>query len=64
METINLGTEEEKKWVKVRNTLGASIKERLIKFLQKYVDVFSWSYQDMRGLDTNISCHFSKIAHQ
>lgn len=44
METNNLGTEEEKKEVKVGTTLGASIKERLIKLLQEYVDVFAWSY--------------------
>ena len=57
VDTINLGTEEEKKEVKVGTTLGASIKERLIKLLQEYVDVFAWSYQDMPGLDTDIVVH-------
>jgi hypothetical protein len=54
VETINLGTEEKKKEVKVRTTLEASVKERLVKLLQEYVDVFAWSYQDMPGLDTDI----------
>lgn len=44
METINLGKKEEKKKFKAKTTLGASIKERLIKLLQEYVDVFSWLY--------------------
>src|SRR4030066_2056291 len=29
-------------------------KQKLIKLLIEYVDVFAWSYQDMPGLDTNI----------
>lgn len=42
VETINLGTEEGKKQVKVGTTLVASIKQRLIKLLQEYMDVFAW----------------------
>lgn len=57
VETINLGTEEAKKEVKIGATLGADIKERLIKLLQEYVDVFAWSYQDMPSLDTDIVVH-------
>ena len=44
VEAINLGTEEEKKKVKVRTTLEVSVRERLVKLLQEYVDVFAWSY--------------------
>lgn len=57
VETINLGTEEEKKEVKIGTTLEANVKERLVKLLQEYVDVFAWSYQDMPGLDTDIVEH-------
>jgi hypothetical protein len=57
VEIINLGTEEDKKEVKVGTTLEESIKERLIKLLHEYVDVFAWSYQDMPGLDTDIVVH-------
>ncbi|XP_050916156.1 uncharacterized protein LOC127131270, partial [Lathyrus oleraceus] len=49
--------QEDKKEVKVGTTLEASIKERLIKLLHEYVDVFAWSYQDMPGLDTDIVVH-------
>ena len=57
VETINLGTDKEKKEVKIGTNLGADIRERLVKLLQEYVDVFAWSYQDMPSLDTNIVVH-------
>ena len=41
VEIINLGIEEEKKEVKIGTTLGASIKERLVKLLQEFADVFA-----------------------
>ena len=54
---INLGTEEERKEVKIRTTLSPTIRERLIDLLREYSDVFAWSYQDMPGLDTDIIIH-------
>lgn len=57
MDVINLGTEGNKKEVNVGAALEYKIKERLIKLLHKYTEVFAWSYQDMLGLDTNIIVH-------
>jgi hypothetical protein len=57
VDVINLGTEEDKKEVKVGAALPPEVKESLVKLLQEYVDVFAWSYQDMPGLDTNIVEH-------
>ena len=57
MEAINLGTEEERREVKIRTTLSSTISEKLIDLLRKYNDVFAWSYQDMPGLDTDIVVH-------
>lgn len=54
---INLGTKENTKEVKVGATLKDKIKERLVKRLHEYADVFAWSYQDMPGLDTDIFIH-------
>ena len=56
-EAINLGTEEEKREVKIRTTLSPTIKEKLIDLLREYSDVFAWSYQDMLGLDIDIMVH-------
>ncbi|MCI34993.1 hypothetical protein A2U01_0056214, partial [Trifolium medium] len=57
LEVINLGSEEDKKEVKIGALLDGNIKSRLIELLKEYVDVFAWSYQDMPGLDTNIVEH-------
>ena len=57
VDTINLGTEEDKKEVKVGANLEPRVKECLIQLLHDYVEVFSWSYEDMPGLDTKIVVH-------
>ena len=57
VDTINLGTEEDKKEVKVGANLEPSVKERLIHLLHDYVEIFAWSYEDMPGLDTDIVVH-------
>ena len=56
-EAVNLGTEEEKKEVKIGTTLSSVTRIELIDLLQDYNDVFAWSYQDMPGLDTDIVVH-------
>ena len=57
LEVINLGSEEDKKEVKIGALLHPEVKSRLIDLLKEYVDVFAWSYQDMPGLDTDIVEH-------
>ena len=54
---INLGTEEERKEVKIGTTLSTATRKELKYLLQEYNDVFAWSYQDMLGLDINIVVH-------
>ena len=57
IEAVNLGTEEEKKEVKIGTTLSSATRKELIDLLQDYNNVFAWSYQDMPGLDTDIVVH-------
>ena len=57
MEAINIGTEEERREVKIGTTLSSITRKELIDLLQEYSDVFAWSYQDMPGLDTYIVVH-------
>ncbi|XP_057948187.1 uncharacterized protein LOC131143834 [Malania oleifera] len=54
---INLGTEEEPKQVKIGALLKGEEKDKMIELLREYRDVFSWSYQDMPGLDTDLVTH-------
>ena len=42
-EAVNLGTEEEKKEVKIETTLSPATRKELIDPLQDYNDVFAWS---------------------
>ena len=56
-EAVNLRTEKEKKEVKIGTTLLPATRKELIDLLQDYSDVFTWSYQDMIGLDTDIVVH-------
>ena len=57
LETVNLGTEEDRKEVQVGANLEPSVKELLIQLLNEYVEIFAWSYEDMPGLDTDIVVH-------
>ncbi|GAU23956.1 hypothetical protein TSUD_183550 [Trifolium subterraneum] len=57
IELINLGSEEEKKEIKIGALLEAYVKERVIVLLRECVDIFAWSYQDMPGLDPVIVEH-------
>lgn len=54
VDVINLGTEEDKKEVNICASLNKGIKKRLFELLHEYANVFTWSYQDMPGLNTSI----------
>ena len=57
MDTVNLGTEEDKKEVKVGANLEPNVKKRLTQLLHDYVEVFAWSYEDMPELYADIVVH-------
>ena len=54
---MNLGSKEDPEEVKIGALLHPDVKSRLIDMLKEYVDIFSWSYQDMSGLNTYIVEH-------
>ena len=55
--TVNLGTKEERKEVKIGTSMSPATRKELIDLLQDYSNVFAWSYQDMPGLDIDIVVH-------
>ena len=57
LDTINLGTEEDKKEIEVGANLETSVKERLIQLLHNYLEIFARPYEDMPRLDTDIVVH-------
>ena len=42
VDTVNMGTKEDIKEVKVGSNLERSVKERLIQLLRDYVEIFDW----------------------
>src|ERR1043165_6884696 len=57
IEVVNLGTDKDRKEIKIGAGLENSVKERLIQMLRDYIEVFAWSYEDMPGLDIDIVVH-------
>jgi hypothetical protein len=49
----NLGTEKNPKYVK----LSEEQREKYTKLLKEFVDVFAWTYEDLRTYDTSIIEH-------
>lgn len=58
LETINLGSEEVRREVKIGASLFEHVHYELVKILHEYVGIFSWCYQDIPRLDTNIVEHY------
>ena len=54
---VNLGSETDRKKVKIGVNLKDGVKNKLIQMLHEYVEIFAWSYKDMPRLDTAIVVH-------
>ena len=52
-----MGTETDKKEIRIDANLESSVKIRLVQMLRDYMEVFAWSYEDIPGLDTDIVVH-------
>ena len=50
----NIGTKEHRRVVKVSKVLTIEQRNRHIKLLKEYVDVFARSYEDLKTYDTSI----------
>ncbi|KAK8549098.1 hypothetical protein V6N12_061996 [Hibiscus sabdariffa] len=57
LEIVNLGTEEERREVKIGTTISSETRRGLIELLHEYKDVFAWTYQDMPGLSESVAVH-------
>ncbi|KAK8559400.1 hypothetical protein V6N13_026823 [Hibiscus sabdariffa] len=57
LEIVNLGTEEERREVKIGTTTSSETRRGLIELLHEYKDVFAWTYQDMPGLSESVAVH-------
>ena len=57
LEVINVGTEQDKRELKIRTLITTEERCSLTSLLQEYMDVFAWSYIDMPDLDIDIVEH-------
>ena len=57
MEDCNLGTQQEPKMVKLFKGVPKNYKERYIEIFNNYMDVFAWSYEDLKTYDNSIIQH-------
>ena len=57
LETVDLGTTDQPREMRIVTTLSANERDSLLKLLRSYLDVFVWSYEDMPGLDPSIVQH-------
>jgi hypothetical protein len=53
----NIGTEEDPKYVKLSRCLSKEKRDKYVKLLKEFSDVFSWKYEDLRTYDTSIIEH-------
>ena len=53
----NIGSETKPKMIKMSKSLSEKEKKKYITLLKEFVDIFAWSYQDLRTYGTSIIQH-------
>jgi ribonuclease HI len=53
----NIGTPEEPKFVKLSRHLTKEQRDEYTKFMREFVDVFAWTYEDLKTYDTLVIEH-------
>ena len=43
--------------VRIGSGFDEAIKGKLVKCLQSHADIFTWSHEDMSGIDREVACH-------
>ena len=57
MVDCNIGSAEHPRMVKISKALTTKQRNMYIKLLKEHVDVFAWSYEELRTYDTGIIQH-------
>jgi ribonuclease HI len=53
----NIGTEEEPKFIKLSGSLTKEQRTEYAELLREFVDVFAWTYEDLKTYDTTVIEH-------
>ena len=59
----NIGTESQPKIAKISKLLSKENRKKHINLLKKFVDIFAWSYEDLKTYDTSIIQHKFPLKH-
>ena len=54
VENLVLVEGDPSKTTKVGKELQQTLKDKLVKFLKKNLDIFAWSHEDMPGIDRRV----------
>ena len=54
---MNLGWEAEPSTIQIAKEVEPNVKLAMVNLLKEYNDVFSWSYEDMKGLNPKLYQH-------
>ena len=57
MDECNIGIERDPKVIKISKNLTKGSKERYIKLMKEFYDVFSWTYDDLKVYDPGVIQH-------
>ena len=57
MEDYNIETEENLKMIKLSKMLSPEVKQDYIKIMKDFLNVFAWSYDDLKVYDTKVIQH-------
>lgn len=57
IEECNIGSEQNPKILKILKSLPLMAKRKYIALFKEFIDVFPWSYEDLKAYDTSIIQH-------
>ena len=57
VEECNIGTEEDPKVIKISKNMTQESKEKYIKLMKEFYDVFAWTYDDLKVYDPYVIQH-------
>jgi len=58
---VDVGDQAHPKLISISESLSPIEKQNLISLIWEYIDVFTWSYEDMPGLDPQVIMHHLNI---
>ena len=57
VEECNIGTERDPTVIKISKNLTKESKEKYIKIMKEFYDVFAWTYDDLKVYDPGVIQH-------